>query len=87
MDVNETFSGDHFMVYTHIKALCYTPEMNVRLSANYISILKSKMGSGRFENLSKIYISYNALAETPPDREQVSGRQDLHVGEGLIIGG
>ena len=27
-DINETYCGDHFAVYTYIKSLCYIPKTN-----------------------------------------------------------
>ena len=38
MDVNETYCGDHFAIYTNIKSLCCTPETNIMLYVNYTSI-------------------------------------------------
>ena len=29
MGINQGFCGDHFAMYTYIKSLCYTPEMNI----------------------------------------------------------
>ena len=34
-DVNLTYCGDHFAVYTNIKSLCCTPETNTTLHVNY----------------------------------------------------
>ena len=42
MDVNYTYSADHFAVYTNIKSLCCMPETSVMLYINYTSI-KRKM--------------------------------------------
>ena len=41
MDVNQTYCGDHFTIYTNIKSLCCIPETNIMLYVNYTSILKS----------------------------------------------
>ena len=38
MDINQTYCGDHFTIYTNIKSLYYTPETNIILYANYTSI-------------------------------------------------
>ena len=38
MDINRTYCGDHFVVYTNIKSLCCTPATNIMLYVNYISI-------------------------------------------------
>ena len=40
IDVNSTYSDHHFIIYTNIKSLCYSPEANIMLYVNYISILK-----------------------------------------------
>ena len=40
MDVNWTYCGDHFAMYTIIKSLCCTPETNITLYANYTLIFK-----------------------------------------------
>lgn len=37
MDVNQTYWGNHFVVYTYIKSLCCIPEAYIILYANYIS--------------------------------------------------
>ena len=44
IDVNQTYSDDHFIIYTNIKSLCYTPEANITLYVNYISIKKKEFG-------------------------------------------
>ena len=41
MDVNLTYYGDHFAVYTKIESLCCTPETN-RMCFNHISGKKIK---------------------------------------------
>ena len=42
MNVNWTYCGDHLAIYTYIDSLCYTPETNIMLYVNYISIKKIK---------------------------------------------
>ena len=37
MDVNQTYCGDHFAMYTNIKSLCCTPETNI-MYIDYTSI-------------------------------------------------
>lgn len=37
--------GDNFAIYTYIKSLCYTPETNAMLYANYISMHRGKQTS------------------------------------------
>ena len=36
-DVNQTYCGDHFGIYTNTQSLCCTPETNIMLYINYIS--------------------------------------------------
>ena len=36
MDVNLTYYGDHFAVYTKIESCCI-PETNIKLYVNYVS--------------------------------------------------
>ena len=52
MNVNETYCGDHFAMYTYIKSLCCTPETNVML---YVSkkcfILVKKQKQNQKQNL------------------------------------
>ena len=40
MDVNQTYRGDHFTMYTNIESLCFTLEINIMLYVNYTSIEK-----------------------------------------------
>ena len=41
MDVNYTYHGDHFTIYTNVKSFCCTPETNIMLYVNiYTSIKK-----------------------------------------------
>lgn len=42
MDINQTFCGDYFAMYTNIKSVCCTPKTNIMLYINYISIKKSQ---------------------------------------------
>lgn len=37
-DINQTYLGDYFTVYTNIKSLYHIPEINIVLYANYPSI-------------------------------------------------
>ena len=37
-DINFSYSDDHFTIYTHIKSLHSTPEMNIMLYVSYTSI-------------------------------------------------
>lgn len=37
-DINQTYLGDYFTVYTNIKSLYHIPEINIVLYANYTSI-------------------------------------------------
>lgn len=41
-DGNWTYCGDHFVMYTNIKSLSCTPEINAILHANYSSIKEKK---------------------------------------------
>ena len=41
MDGNKTYCGDHFIMYMNIESLYYTPENNIMLYVNYISIIKN----------------------------------------------
>ena len=38
MDVNETYYGHHFAIYTCNKSLCCAPKTNTMLYVNYVSI-------------------------------------------------
>ena len=31
MDINQTYGGDHFAIYTNIESLCCTPETNISI--------------------------------------------------------
>ena len=42
MDVNHTYCGDHFAIYTNIKSLGYMPETSIMLYINYTSIFKKE---------------------------------------------
>ena len=37
-DDKQTYHGDHFVTYINVKVLCYTPEANVILYVNCVSI-------------------------------------------------
>ena len=43
IDVNSTYSDHHFIIYTNVKSLCYSPEANIMLYVNYISIKKKDL--------------------------------------------
>lgn len=50
----ESYHGDHFTVYTHIKLLCYSPATTITPYVNYISISSQiKPLVHTLENLSK----------------------------------
>ena len=36
--VNQTYGDDHFAIYTNIKPLCCTPDINIMLHVNYAAI-------------------------------------------------
>ena len=55
-DVNKTYCGSHFTIYTNIKSLCYIPETNIMLYVNYTSIKKYVKG-----DYSKSSSSYTDL--------------------------
>ena len=38
MEVNQTYGGEHFTTYSNIESLCGTPETNVMLYVNCISV-------------------------------------------------
>ena len=40
-DVNQTYCGDNFAVYTNTKSLC-TPKTDLKLHINYTSIFKKQ---------------------------------------------
>ena len=43
MDVNQTYCGDHFTVYTNIERLRHTPETNIMfMSITYISMISKR---------------------------------------------
>ena len=42
MDVNQTYCGDHFAIYTNIELLYCTPEINIMFFLSKISQLKKK---------------------------------------------
>lgn len=44
MDVNQTYCGGHFAIYTNIESLCRAPETNIMLYTNSIfkKIVKAK---------------------------------------------
>ena len=43
MDVNETYCGDHFAIYTNIEPLGCTPKTNTMLYVNDTAIKKCKI--------------------------------------------
>lgn len=38
---NQTYSGNHFAMYTDIHSLCFTPETKVMLYVNYTLVTKT----------------------------------------------
>ena len=44
MDVNQTYCGNHFTTYTHIKSLWYTLKTN---SMSYVNCNSIKLGDDR----------------------------------------
>ena len=42
-DGYQTLDGDHFVTYANVKSLCSTPETNIILYVNHISIKKKHM--------------------------------------------
>ena len=38
MNVNQTYCGDHFTIYTNIESLCHTTETNIMLYVYYTPI-------------------------------------------------
>ena len=38
MDVNQTYYGNNFAIYTNIAKLCCVPETNIMVYVNYTSI-------------------------------------------------
>ena len=45
MDINQTYCGDHFTIYTNIKSLICTPETNVMIRVKYTLIKKRNNAS------------------------------------------
>ena len=43
MDINQTYCGDNFTIYTNFESLCCKPETNIMLYINYISVKILKM--------------------------------------------
>ena len=37
-DLNQTYFGEHFAIYTNIESLCSTPETNIKLDTNYTPV-------------------------------------------------
>ena len=35
MDVNQTYSGDHFLKHRNMESICYTPETNMSITPQY----------------------------------------------------
>ena len=42
MDINQTYCGDHFVIYTNTESLYCIPETNIMLYVNYTSMKKTK---------------------------------------------
>ena len=38
MEVNQTYCGDNFAISTNIESFCCTPESNIMLYVDYVSI-------------------------------------------------
>lgn len=55
MDVNRTYCGHYFTVFTNIKSPSYMPETNVMLYVSYISIKKWE-GEVYHKNLFLVFI-------------------------------
>ena len=49
IDLNTTYSGDHFIIYTTIETFCHIPETNVMLSVNNTSIFKNHKEKNIFD--------------------------------------
>ena len=47
MDVNKTYHGNHFTIYTYIKSSCCTTKTNTVLYVSYVS-LKLVGGEGTY---------------------------------------
>lgn len=41
MDINWTYCGGYFAIYTNIKSLCHSPKTNITLYVNDISVFKN----------------------------------------------
>ena len=78
MDGNQTYCGDHFAMYTNTKSLCCTPETNIMLYINYISIfltIKLYHFTGDRKILFSLSMSPTVL-EMPPLGITYDGKQD-----------
>ena len=56
-DGYQIYCGDHFITYANIRSLFSTPETNIILHINYISVFKKKKIQGikniQYKNLKK----------------------------------
>ena len=48
MDINQTYYGDYFTIYTNIKSLSCTPEINI-MYVNYTSVIKMRPKEQQWE--------------------------------------
>ena len=55
MDVNETYSDDHFTIYRNIESLCCRAETNLMLYVNYISKKYEKQKERGGKQIGKKY--------------------------------
>lgn len=40
-DINSVYCGGHFAIYTNVKSLCCTPEINIKSSDIYTAVRKN----------------------------------------------
>ena len=53
IDVNQTYCGDYFTIYTNIESSCCTPETNIILYVNGTYIEKKKNSNPTSESLAR----------------------------------
>lgn len=66
MDINRTYCGDHFVVYTYIKSLCCILLTNTMLFLNYVSV---KLGERKKNNTPALRLpplSWNTPLSSSP---------------------
>ena len=73
-DVNWTYCGDHFNIYTNIESLCCTPETNVMLYVNFTSIKKYNR-----ENHLNIVNEFSESLKLPHSHMRVTGSREDEV--------